>query len=309
MKAFVFPGQGSQYPGMGEELAKSFPEAAAVFEEADDVLGFSVSKLCFAGPEAELKLTENTQPALLTVSVAVSRVLASRGVVPEVLAGHSLGEYSALVASGSLSFADAIRLVRNRGLFMQEAVPVGIGSMAAIIGMDLQAVEEICKSIEAGSEGSIVSPANENSPGQVVISGHVDAVAAASEIALEKGASRAIPLQVSAPFHCGLMKYAEEKMSTLLDNTEFRELEVPLINNVDAEAITTGDQAREGLKRQICSMVKWTDTIRKLKAMGVSEAVEAGPGRVLAGLFRKTDRDIKTSSIEKPEQVEKYVGI
>ncbi len=294
---------------MGEELAKSFPEAAAVFEEADDVLGFSVSKLCFAGPEDELKLTENTQPALLTVSVAVSRVLASRGVVPQVLAGHSLGEYSALVASGSLSFADAIRLVRNRGLFMQEAVPVGTGSMAAIIGMDLQAVEEICKSIEAGSESRIVSPANENSPGQVVISGHVDAVAAASESALEKGASRAIPLQVSAPFHCGLMKYAEEKMSALLDNTEFRELEVPLINNVDAEAVTAGDQAREGLKRQICSMVKWTDTIRKLKAMGVTEAVESGPGRVLAGLFRKTDRDIKTSSIEKPEQVEKYVGI
>lgn len=306
MKAFVFPGQGSQYPGMGKELADSFPEAASAFREADEVLGFSVSRICFEGPEEELKLTENTQPALLTVSVAVLRVLASRGITPQILAGHSLGEYSALVAAGAFSFADALKLVRNRGIFMQEAVPVGFGAMAAIIGLELRAVEEICASVP-GNE--VVAPANENAPGQVVISGHAGAVARASEIALEKNAGRVIPLQVSAPFHCDLMKSAEEKMSALLDETEFSDLRIPLINNVDAEAVSRGEQAREGLKRQVCSMVRWTQTIRMMKEMGVDEAVEAGPGRVLAGLFRKTERSIKTTSIEKPEQVDKYVEI
>ena len=306
MKAFVFPGQGSQYPGMGKELAASFSEAEAVFREADEVLGFPLSRICFEGPEEDLKLTENTQPALLAVSTAVSRVLASRGIVPGVLAGHSLGEYSALVAAGALSFADALRLVRSRGQFMQESVPLGLGAMAAVIGLELQEVEAICASA-SGSE--IVSPANENSPGQVVISGHSGAVARASEQALAKNASRVIPLQVSAPFHCALMKPAEEKMSRLLDATPFNELKIPLINNVDAEMIKSPQQAREGLKRQICSMVRWTDTIRKMSEMGVTEAVEVGPGRVLAGLFRKTDREISTASIEKPEQVEKYVGI
>ena len=306
MKAFVFPGQGSQYPGMGKELADTFPEAASVFREADKVLGFSLSSICFEGPEEILKLTENTQPALLTVSVAVLRVLESRGLSAQVLAGHSLGEYSALVAAKAFSFADALILVRNRGLFMQESVPVGIGAMAAIIGLELLAVEEICSSV-SGEE--VVSPANENAPGQVVISGHSDAVARASEIALEKNASRVIPLQVSAPFHCDLMKSAEEKMSVLLDKTEFSDLSIPLINNVDAEAIRSGEQAREGLKRQVCSMVRWTQTIREMKEMGVDEAVEIGPGRVLSGLFRKTERGIKSTSIEKPEQVSKYVGI
>lgn len=306
MKAFVFPGQGSQYPGMGKELAGTFPEASAVFREADEILGFSISDICFEGPEEILKLTENTQPALLTVSVAVYRVLEARGILPGVVAGHSLGEYSALVAAGALSFADALGLVRSRGKFMQEAVPVGIGSMAAIIGLDLAEVERIC--VEAGGD-EIVSPANENSPGQVVISGHTGAVSRASELALAQNASRVIPLQVSAPFHCGLMKSAEEKMSALLDATQFSDLSIPLINNVDAELIRSADQARIGLKRQICSMVRWTQTIMKMKELGVDSAIEAGPGRVLAGLFRKTESSIKTTGIEKPEQVEKYAAI
>ena len=306
MKAFVFPGQGSQYPGMGKELAESFPEAAAVFREADEVLGLPLSRICFEGPEEKLKLTENTQPALLTVSVAVLRVLVSRGITPQVLAGHSLGEYSALVAAGAFSFADALRLVRNRGKFMQEAVPVGFGAMAAIIGLELAEVEAICAS-ETGDE--VVSPANENAPGQVVISGHAAAVARASERALANHASRVIPLQVSAPFHCALMKSAEDKMIPLLDATQFSDLRIPLINNADAAIISGSEQARDGLKRQVCSMVRWTQTIRKMKDMGVEEVLEFGPGRVLAGLFRKTERDIKTTSIEKPEQVEKYAGI
>ena len=306
MKAFVFPGQGSQYPGMGKELAESFPEAAAVFREADEVLGLPLSRICFEGPEEKLKLTENTQPALLTVSVAVLRVLVSRGITPQVLAGHSLGEYSALVAAGAFSFADALRLVRNRGKFMQEAVPVGFGAMAAIIGLELAEVEAICASA-AGDE--VVSPANENAPGQVVISGHAAGVARASETALASHASRVIPLQVSAPFHCALMKSAEDKMIPLLDATQFSDLRIPLINNADAAIISGSEQARDGLKRQVCSMVRWTQTIRKMKDMGVEEVLEVGPGRVLAGLFRKTERDIKTTSIEKPEQVEKYAGI
>ncbi len=306
MKAFVFPGQGSQYPGMGKELAESFSEASDVFREADEVLGLPLSRICFEGPEEKLKLTENTQPALLTVSIAVLRVLVSRGVTPQVLAGHSLGEYSALVAAGALSFADALRLVRNRGKFMQEAVQVGLGGMAAIIGLELAEIETICASV-AGDE--VVSPANENAPGQVVISGHAAAVARASEKALANNASRVIPLQVSAPFHCALMKSAEEKMIPLLDATEFSDLRIPLINNTDADIISDAEQARDGLKRQICSMVRWTQTIRKMKNMGVEEVLEVGPGRVLAGLFRKTERDIKTTSIEKPEQVEKYAGI
>jgi len=306
MKAFIFPGQGSQYPGMGRELADSRSEAREVFQEADDVLGFSLSRLCFEGPEEELKLTENTQPSLLTVSVAALRVLESEGVMPDVLAGHSLGEYSALVASGALSFRDALVLVRNRGKFMQEAVPLGTGSMAAVIGLELQAVEEVCKLV-SGDE--LVSPANDNSPGQVVISGNSAAVARASELAMEKGASRTVPLQVSAPFHSALMKAAEDNMSPLLDETQFQDLHVPLINNAEARLIRKAEEAREGLKKQICSMVRWTETISKMGEMGVDNAVEVGPGRVLAGLFRKTDRNIKTVSIEKPEQVDKYVGL
>ena len=306
MKAFIFPGQGSQYPGMGKELAASFPEAASVFREADEVLGFPISRTCFEGPEEELKLTENTQPALLTVSVAVHLVLEWRGVIPRVLAGHSLGEYSALVAAGAVSFAEALYLVRNRGKFMQEAVPVGTGAMAAVMGLELSEVEEICSS---ASGGEVLSPANENSPGQVVISGHARAVSRASEMALAKNASRVVPLMVSAPFHCSLMKSAEVKMAALLDAADFSDFEIPLINNVDAEIIRSGEKAREGLKRQICSMVRWTQTIRRMRDMGVDEALEVGPGRVLAGLFRKTERNIRTTGIEKPEQVEKYVGI
>lgn len=304
MKAFVFPGQGSQYPGMGKDLAAEYPVAAKVFEEADDVLGFALSRLCFEGPQDQLILTENTQPALLATSVAALRVLEDRGVSFDYVAGHSLGEYSALVASGSLKFADALRLVRRRGQFMQDAVPVGVGAMAAIIGLELNVVERLAAE---AAQGQVVSAANQNSPGQVVVAGHSEAVDRLCRLAQDNGARRALKLPVSAPFHSPLMKPAEQRMRPLLEETDFRELTVPLVNNCDAEIVRSGSVARQGLIQQIASMVRWTDSVQVMTEAGVNTFVEVGAGKVLSGLIRRISPEANLVNIEKPLQVEDYV--
>jgi [acyl-carrier-protein] S-malonyltransferase len=292
--AFVFPGQGSQYAGMGKELAESFPAAREVFEEADRALGFSISQLCFSGPEEALKLTENTQPALLTASVAAYRVLEQKGVRPDYVAGHSLGEYSALVAAGALKFADAVRLVRKRGQYMQEAVPPGEGAMAAILGMRPGQVAEICRKAADGK----VMPANLNSPEQTVISGHAAAVKSAVEQASAAGAKRAVVLPVSAPFHSELMRPAQERLQEDLRATEFSSLKIPLVTNVDAGIITSGAEAREALIRQVTLPVRWEESIRELIEQGTTTFVEVGPGRVLSGLLRQIDRSVHSLNVE-----------
>jgi len=292
--AFVFPGQGSQYAGMGKELAESFPAAREVFEEADRALGFSISQLCFSGPEEALKLTENTQPALLTASVAAYRVLEQKGVRPDYVAGHSLGEYSALVAAGALKFADAVRLVRKRGQYMQEAVPSGEGAMAAILGMRPGQVAEICRKAADGK----VMPANLNSPEQTVISGYASAVKSAVEQASAAGAKRAVMLPVSAPFHSELMRPAQERLQEDLRATEFSSLKIPLVTNVDASVITSGAEAREALIRQVTLPVLWEESIRELIEQGTTTFVEVGPGRVLSGLLRQIDRSVHSLNVE-----------
>jgi [acyl-carrier-protein] S-malonyltransferase len=292
--AFVFPGQGSQYAGMGKELAESFPAAREVFEEADHALGFSISQLCFSGSEEALKLTENTQPALLTASVAAYRVLEQKGVCPDYVAGHSLGEYSALVAAGALKFADAVRLVRKRGQYMQEAVPPGEGAMAAILGMRPGQVTEICRKAADGK----VMPANLNSPEQTVISGHAAAVKSAVEQASAAGAKRAVVLPVSAPFHSELMRPAQERLQEDLRATEFSSLKIPLVTNVDASVITSGAEAREALIRQVTLPVRWEESIRELIEQGAATFVEVGPGRVLSGLLRQIDRSVHSLNVE-----------
>jgi len=291
---FLFPGQGSQYAGMGRELAESFPAARGVFEEADRVLGFSISQLCFSGSEEALKLTENTQPAILTASVATYRVLEQKGVRPDYVAGHSLGEYSALVASGALKFGDAVRLVRKRGQYMQEAVPPGEGAMAAILGMRPGQVAEICRKAADGK----VMPANLNSPEQTVISGHAAAVKSAVEHASAAGAKRAVVLPVSAPFHSELMRPAQERLKEDLDATEFSSVKIPLVTNVDAGIITSGAEAREALIRQVTLPVRWEESIRELIEQGATTFVEVGPGRVLSGLLRQIDRCVHSLNVE-----------
>jgi [acyl-carrier-protein] S-malonyltransferase len=293
--AFVFPGQGSQAKGMGKELCDSFLEARSVFAEADRVLGFPISQLCFEGPEDRLKLTENTQPAILAVSVAASRVLSAKGIRPDYLAGHSLGEYSALVAANSLSLADALRTVRNRGKYMQEAVPVGQGAMAAILGLSEAQVAELC---EEASRDEVLSPANLNSPVQIVIAGSVAAVDRALELAKARGAKKAVLLPVSAPFHCHLMQPAQDRLSQDLAPIRFQNLEVPLINNVDAAELRCGAQVAESLSRQVCAPVRWTETIQKLIGLGIRVFVEVGPGKVLCGLVRQIDRTVQTMHVE-----------
>jgi [acyl-carrier-protein] S-malonyltransferase len=293
--AFLFPGQGSQYPGMGRDLANSFPSARAVFDEADKALGFSISEMCFSGSEEELRLTENTQPAILTVSVAAYRVLEEKGVKPDYFAGHSLGEYSALVAAGSLQFADAVRLVRRRGQYMQEAVPAGEGAMAAILGLRPGQVADICRK---AADGQVVSAANLNSPDQTVISGSAAAVKRAVEAASAGGAKRAVILAVSAPFHSELMLPAQHRLEKDLRAVAFGPLRVPLVTNVDAAVITGGDEAREALIRQVSLPVRWEDSIRELIEQGVSNFVEVGPGRVLSGLLRQIDRSVHVFNVE-----------
>ena len=293
--AFIFPGQASQYSGMGKELAEKFPAARAVFEEADKALGLSVSKLCFEGTEDELKLTANTQPAILTVSVAAYRVLAEKGITADFVAGHSLGEYSALVAAGSLPFSDAVKLVRKRGTYMQDAVPAGQGSMAAIMGLSPTDVQDVCK---RAAENEVCSPGNLNSPEQTVISGSVGAVKRAVEIASQSGAKRAVVLAVSAPFHCALMMPAQEKLEKDLKATKFMELGMPLVTNVDADTIRSGDEARQALVRQVTMPVRWEESMRLLLDEGVNTFVEVGPGRVLTGLMRQIERSVTTLNVE-----------
>lgn len=285
--AFLFPGQGSQSAGMGRSLAQSYPEARQVFEEADDALGFAISRLCFEGPDSDLKLTENTQPALLTVSVAAHRVLSKAGVSADYVAGHSLGEYSALVAAGALQFRDAVQLVHQRGRYMQEAVPAGIGGMAALLKLPPGKLDDVL--LEA-AQGEVVSAANLNSADQIVIAGHTGAVARAIELAKAAGARKAVLLHVSAPFHSPLMKPAQDQMRPQLERTNFADLAIPLINNWQAREIRTGEKAREGLVEQIPSPVLWMQTIRYLREEGVTEWIEIGPGSVLTNLLRSSDR-------------------
>jgi [acyl-carrier-protein] S-malonyltransferase len=307
--AFVFPGQASQYPGMGKELAEKYPAARAVFNEADKVLGFSISKMCFEGTEEDLKLTANTQPAILTCSVAVFRVLAEKGLTPDFVAGHSLGEYSALVASGALKFADAVQLVRKRGTYMQDAVPAGVGAMAAIMGLSPAVVADACK---RAAEGEICSAANLNSPDQTVISGHAGAVKRAVEIASQLGAKRAVILAVSAPFHSALMTPMQERLEKDLRQTEFSDLQMPLVTNVDADTTTSGTEAREALIRQVTMPVRWEESIRLLIDEGVNTFVEVGPGRVLTGLLRQIERSVAILNVEDEKSlsatVEKIAG-
>ena len=288
--ALLFPGQGSQFAGMGRSLAESYECARQVFAEADEALGFPLSRLCFEGPEEELKMTENTQPAILTVSAAAFAVLKEKGVQPDYVAGHSLGEYSALVAAGALRLADAVRLVRKRGRYMQEAVPAGVGAMAALVMLPEGKLEGV---LADAAQGEVVTAANFNSPAQVVIAGHKGAVERAVELAKAAGARKAVMLPVSAPFHCPLMKPAQERLKADLDATEFRDLEIPLVNNWQAREIRTAAEAREGLYQQVPNPVRWEESMRYLAAQGVDRAIEAGPGKVLTGLLRAIDRDVK----------------
>ncbi len=307
--AFMFPGQASQYPGMGKELAEKYPAARAVFEEADQALGFSISKMCFEGSEEELKLTANTQPAILAVSVAAYRVVAEKGLTPDFVAGHSLGEYSALVAVGALNFSDAVRLVRKRGQYMQEAVPAGQGGMAAIMGISPAVVQDACK---RAAMGEICTAANLNSPEQTVISGHASAVKRAVEIASQLGAKRSMMLAVSAPFHSALMMPAQEKLEKDLRATSFADLQVPLVTNVDADTIRKGDEARKALVRQVTMPVRWEESMRLLLDEGVNTFLEVGPGRVLTGLMRQIERSVASLNVEDEKSlqatVEKIAG-
>lgn len=294
--AFIFPGQGSQYPGMGKELADTFAVASHLFEEADDALGFKLSALCFAGSDADLKLTANTQPAILAASIAVLKVVEQEtGLKAEYVAGHSLGEFSALVCTGALSFADAIRTVRARGTFMQEAVPVGTGTMAAMLGVERDILEDICRE---AAEDEVVSPANFNSPGQIVIAGSVGAVSRAIEIAKGRGFRKSMLLPVSAPFHCALMKPAADRLAGVLDGVLVHELKVPVIANVDASPNSDKDRVKSLLVTQVCSPVLWEQSISAMASLEVTKFVEIGPGKVLSGLVKRINKEVTAVNIE-----------
>jgi len=300
--ALLFPGQGSQFAGMGRTLAEAYPAARLVFESADQALGFPISRLCIEGSEEDLRLTENTQPALLTVSIAAFTVLRELGVRPDYVAGHSLGEYSALVAAGSLRFSDALRLVRKRGRFMQEAVPPGVGAMAAILKLPPDRLDGI---LHNAAQGEVVTAANLNAPDQVVIAGHVGAVNRAMELAKAAGARRAVALAVSAPFHCPLMKPAQERMTPELNAAIFDDLDWPLVNNWQAREVRTASEAREGLIEQIPNPVRWEAAIRHLAAQGVNRFFEVGPGGVLTGLLRSIDPMLQGIKLGEAADVEK----
>jgi [acyl-carrier-protein] S-malonyltransferase len=303
--AFIFPGQGSQAVGMGKAFYEASPAAKAVFEEANDVLGLDLTRLAFEGPEADLALTANTQPAVLTVSVAAAAVCAEHGLTPRFAAGHSLGEYSALVVAGALAFRDAVRLVRRRGEFMQAAVPVGVGAMAAIMGLELPAVEALCA--EAG-QGEVVEVANINAPLQIVIAGHRTAVERAVTLAAGRGGRKSVVLPVSAPFHCGLMAPAAERLAGELHGVNVSDLRIPVIRNVDAGVTRTAGEVKPALVRQVASPVRWTECVRRLAAEGASAFVEMGPGRVLTGLLKRILDGARGHAIEDPAGLDKTLS-
>ncbi|MDI6601420.1 MAG: ACP S-malonyltransferase [Thermoanaerobacteraceae bacterium] len=293
--AVVFPGQGAQYAGMGKDLAENFSEAMKVFDTANEALGYDIKKLCFEGPEEELVKTEITQPAILTMSLAAYKVLESKGIRPDVTAGLSLGEYCSLVISGALDFQDAVKLVAKRGRYMQETVPQGSGGMAAVMGLDREAVEEACR--EASDEG-VVEPANINCPGQIVISGELKAIEKASILAKEKGAKRVVNLSVSAPFHCSLLQPAGDKLSADLEEIEFRHLNIPVISNVTGEYIRDESEIRNLLIRQVSSPVFWEDSVRLMLKDGVNMFIEVGPGKSLSGFIKKIDKNVDILNVE-----------
>ncbi len=295
-RAFIFPGQGSQYAGMGKDLADNFKIAQDAFNEADDALGFNLSALCFNGPEEDLKLTMNTQPAILATSIAALRVVQTEtGITADYLAGHSLGEFSALVASGALNFADALRTVRSRGKFMQEAVPVGVGAMAAILSVDEDVLSDICRE---AAQGEVVSPANFNSPGQIVIAGHATAVNRAIDIAKSRGFRKAMLLPVSAPFHSSLMIPAGERLGEVLQQVNLLDMKTPVVTNVEATRNMDSTRVRELLVAQVSAPVKWDSSIREMVRLGVTSFLEIGPGKVLSGLVKRIDKEVVTANIE-----------
>jgi len=302
--AFVFPGQGSQYAGMGKDVAERYPTARRVFDEIDAALGFSISRLCFEGPDEQLKLTENTQPAILAVSSAIHAVLEEMTLARrDLVAGHSLGEYSAIVSVGGLTPAEAAAIVRMRGRFMQEAVPVGTGGMAALIGPSVEEVQSIC---DEAAEGEVVSVANINAPGQIVIAGTKAAVDRAIAVAKTRGVRRALPLPVSAPFHCALMQPAAERLEPILDEAPFRDLWVALVSNVDASPIGTATAVRNALLRQVASPVRWVESVQKMISMGVRRFVEVGPGNVLTGLIKRIDSSVELMNVSDVPSIEAY---
>ena len=304
--AYIFPGQGSQAAGMGKDIAERFSEARETFEAIDDALGFSISKLCFEGSEEQLKLTANTQPATLAVSSAIDAVLKAHAKVrPDIVAGHSLGEYSAIVCAGGLSAAEAARLVRARGEFMQDAVPAGDGAMAALIGPAIEEVESICAE---AANGEVLSPANINAPGQIVIAGARAAVERAIEVAKGRGVRKSVMLPVSAPFHCALMTPASERLRPLLDDAPFTDLQFPLVTNVDASPVGTDHAVRNALARQVVSPVRWVESVELMIERGVRRFVEVGPGAVLAGLIKRINRDVETIKVNNAETLESFLA-